>query len=105
MIVSELIEILSKLPQDAFVETEGCDCNGPCGGAHVDGYGGVLLERDSSIERPQPPGPQPPSPEKIERQREARRQWLAENPPRPEPTREEGRAAIARLAARLRDSR
>jgi hypothetical protein len=31
--VAQLIEQLQKLPQDAKVETEGCDCYGPCSGA------------------------------------------------------------------------
>lgn len=30
--VSDLIAALQKLPQDAFVFTEGCDCYGPCSG-------------------------------------------------------------------------
>lgn len=31
--VKELIEILQALPPDTLVETEGCDCWGPCVGA------------------------------------------------------------------------
>ena len=31
--VAKLIEQLQALPQDAFVLTEGCDCDGPCSGA------------------------------------------------------------------------
>lgn len=31
--VAELIAQLKELPPDAWVETEGCDCMGPCSGA------------------------------------------------------------------------
>lgn len=31
--VADLIAQLQELPQDAYVLTEGCDCNGPCEGA------------------------------------------------------------------------
>lgn len=46
--VTDLIAILSKMPQDAFVLTEGCDCNGPCSGAELSGNQ-VLLRRDDNI--------------------------------------------------------
>lgn len=42
--VGQLIEILKTLPPDALVDSEGCDCNGPCCGASLSN-GKVLVER------------------------------------------------------------
>ncbi len=57
MTVAELIAELAELPQDACVETEGCDCIGPCSGAELtSGKWGdlerqfVLLKRDDDME-------------------------------------------------------
>lgn len=54
--VRELIEKLQELPPDAYVLTEGCDCEGPCSGVRVqNSYKGaecVLLVRDDTLEHP-----------------------------------------------------
>ena len=39
--VGQLKALLSEYPDDMLVQTEGCDCNGPCNG--VDSYAGELL--------------------------------------------------------------
>lgn len=44
--VAELLVELQKLPPDAYVFTEGCDCTGPCSGAALDSAGNVTLQRD-----------------------------------------------------------
>lgn len=44
MKVSELIERLKKMPPDAQVETEGCDCIGQVEGVRLDGNE-VLITR------------------------------------------------------------
>lgn len=44
MKVSELIARLSKMPPDADVETEGCDCIGQAAGLRFDGDS-VLITR------------------------------------------------------------
>ena len=35
MTVAELIELLQKMPQDARVEAEGCDCINPVSGVSM----------------------------------------------------------------------
>lgn len=46
--VGALIAELQTLPQDAFVLTEGCDCEGPCSGVELSGKQAVL-KRDDGI--------------------------------------------------------
>jgi hypothetical protein len=49
--LGDLIAQLQKLQEttpDAFVLTEGCDCQGPCSGVNVDRDGYVVLLRDDS---------------------------------------------------------
>jgi hypothetical protein len=43
--VAELITILQTMPQDAKVDTEGCDCYGPSDGATLESDGSVLITR------------------------------------------------------------
>lgn len=43
--VAELIEQLQKLPPDAMVYAEGCDCVGPATGAELQSDGDVWIRR------------------------------------------------------------
>lgn len=66
MKVSELVQILLRMPQDAEVTTEGCDCHGDIESVVLNAKHGVLLARSDSMEHrnkdwaegtPQPPTP------------------------------------------------
>jgi len=50
--VRELIAALQQLPADAYVFTEGCDCEGPCSEAVLSKPGYVRLSRDDSRKVP-----------------------------------------------------
>lgn len=60
--VAALIAKLQTFPPDAYVETQGCDCEGPCDGAELrtpnKGVPYVVLTRDDFAERPEEDGPQ-----------------------------------------------
>jgi hypothetical protein len=43
--VAEMIAILQRLPQDALVYSEGCDCTGKANGAEFDGENCVEITR------------------------------------------------------------
>lgn len=72
MKVSELIELLQKMPQDMEVETEGCDCTAPAGRPEVWPNGGdptVMITRHSGGEPQYPTATkQKPSLEDLERE-------------------------------------
>ena len=57
MIVSELIEKLSKCPPDAELRGDGCDCYGDVAGVYIMDDGSVMLARsDGAFTRPSPDG-------------------------------------------------
>jgi hypothetical protein len=58
MKVSELIEKLQQVRQDAEVWTEGCDCDGDCAFVVVQDDGDILLARSDAYYARKPYGRQ-----------------------------------------------